>query len=170
MPIGSEILIFQDPADAGTWRVEYFDHKSDCYLTRFSGPAAERRARDYVLALSDGMIGRCELVSRTNRRSPLRRRAQLLQSGALDQRRPARCRHALCWQRSRTSAQHFHNRDQASAPSAVDDPPALAGVVEMAEVNLPRRAICSKRVCRSLRATVQFTVFGELSGPPMITA
>ena len=53
MPIGSEILIFQDPGEAATWRVEYFDFKGDCYLIRFSGPAAERRARDYVLALHD---------------------------------------------------------------------------------------------------------------------
>ena len=56
MPIGSEILIFQDPSEADTWRVEYFDFKGECYLTRFSGPAAERRARDYVLALHDRII------------------------------------------------------------------------------------------------------------------
>jgi hypothetical protein len=56
MPIGSEILIFEDPAARGTWRVECFDYKGDCYLTTFSGPTAERRARDYVLALHDGTI------------------------------------------------------------------------------------------------------------------
>lgn len=55
MPIGSEILIFQDPTERGTWRVEYFDHNGECYLTKFSGPAA-KRARDYVLALHDGTI------------------------------------------------------------------------------------------------------------------
>ena len=56
MPIGSEILIFEDPTARGTWRVEYFDYKGECYLTRFTGPAAERRARDYVLALHDRTI------------------------------------------------------------------------------------------------------------------
>jgi hypothetical protein len=56
MPIGSEILIFEDPTSRGTWRVEYFDYKGECYLTRFTGPAAERRARDYVLALHDRTI------------------------------------------------------------------------------------------------------------------
>jgi hypothetical protein len=56
MPIGSEILIFQDPTEPGTWRVEFFDYNGECYLTRFSGPTAERRARDYVLALHDRTI------------------------------------------------------------------------------------------------------------------
>ena len=56
MPIGSEILIFQDPTERGTFRVEYFDDKGECYLTMFTGPAAERRARDYVLALHDRTI------------------------------------------------------------------------------------------------------------------
>ena len=56
MPIGSEILFFQDPDERGTWRVEYFDHKGECESTKFSGPEAERRARDYVRALHDRTI------------------------------------------------------------------------------------------------------------------
>ena len=99
MPIGSEILIFQDPSEADTWRVEYFDFKGDCYLTRFSGPAAERRARDYVLGAP--RPHHPAAVSWSHEHTDDLNYADarnFLQSRALDQRWLARCWDALRWQ------------------------------------------------------------------------
>jgi hypothetical protein len=47
MTVKTDIMLFEDRARGGEWRVEYFDEDGGCYVTVFAGPAAERRARDY---------------------------------------------------------------------------------------------------------------------------
>jgi hypothetical protein len=43
-----------DPKD---WRAEYFDNKNGArYVTIFTGPRAEQRARDYFEALKSGQL------------------------------------------------------------------------------------------------------------------
>ena len=51
-----EISVFADHQLNGDWRVEYFDNDGGCYVTIFSGPAAEMRARDYYAALAAGTL------------------------------------------------------------------------------------------------------------------
>src|SRR3977135_1080188 len=46
-----EGTIIEDQARNGDWRVEYFGRDSAGYVTIFTGPEAERRARDYFQAL-----------------------------------------------------------------------------------------------------------------------
>lgn len=41
------LVVAQDPVHATEWRVEYFDADGGCYVTIFSGPEAEQRARGY---------------------------------------------------------------------------------------------------------------------------
>jgi len=43
--------VFEDKREPGDWRVEYHDDDGGCYVTIFSGPAAEKRARPYGDAL-----------------------------------------------------------------------------------------------------------------------
>lgn len=43
----------EDPAD---WRVEYQDDDGSCFVTIFSGPQAQARARAYYAALETGKI------------------------------------------------------------------------------------------------------------------
>jgi hypothetical protein len=50
-PFHREVSVHGDHDDAGDWRVEYFDSDGGCYVTIFSGPEAEKRARDYFKAL-----------------------------------------------------------------------------------------------------------------------
>jgi hypothetical protein len=45
-----------DRARNGDWRVEYFGRDSAGYVTIFTGPDAERRARDYFQALKSGAV------------------------------------------------------------------------------------------------------------------
>lgn len=54
--IDSDIDVFEDRRSKGDWRVEYFDDDGGCYVTIFSGPFAEKRARDYADALAAGMM------------------------------------------------------------------------------------------------------------------
>jgi hypothetical protein len=43
--LDSEITVFEDRANEGDWRVEYFDDDGGCYITIFAGVKAEERAR-----------------------------------------------------------------------------------------------------------------------------
>lgn len=54
--IEGAIQVFQDRAGLPEWRVEYFDTEGGCYVTAFSGPEAERRARAYGEALESGKL------------------------------------------------------------------------------------------------------------------
>ena len=42
-----EVSVNEDRHGSGEWRVEYFDDDGGCYVTIFTGPASEKRARDY---------------------------------------------------------------------------------------------------------------------------
>ena len=39
---------FEDHDFPGQWRAEAFDDDGECYVTIFSGPDAEQRARAYI--------------------------------------------------------------------------------------------------------------------------
>jgi hypothetical protein len=52
-----EVTIIEDRARNGDWRVEYFGRDSAGYVTIFTGPEAERRARAYFQALKSGAVG-----------------------------------------------------------------------------------------------------------------
>jgi hypothetical protein len=54
--LDSEITVFEDRANEGDWRVEYFDDDGGCYVTIFAGPKAEQRALDYARALGEGAV------------------------------------------------------------------------------------------------------------------
>jgi hypothetical protein len=56
MAIEPDTLVFEDQDQACEWRVEYFDDDGGCYVTIFAGPEAERRARDYAVALRAGVL------------------------------------------------------------------------------------------------------------------
>jgi len=51
-----QVLVFEDKAETGDWRVEYFDTDGGCYVTIFAGPEAEARARAYHAALLAGTL------------------------------------------------------------------------------------------------------------------
>jgi hypothetical protein len=40
--------VFADKLHTGDWRVEAIGNEGDCYVTIFSGPAAEERAKHYA--------------------------------------------------------------------------------------------------------------------------
>lgn len=42
-----DLVVARDPVHANEWRVEHFDDDGGCYVTIFSGPEAEQRARGY---------------------------------------------------------------------------------------------------------------------------
>jgi len=63
MAIDSEILIFKSDDEPEEWRVEYFDEDGGCYVVIFAGPAAERRAREYVAALKAGTVGQATAMA-----------------------------------------------------------------------------------------------------------
>ena len=67
-PFQQDVTVIEDRDGTGEWRVEYFDDDGACYVTVFSGPQAERRARDYLRPSSlDG----CEPSERSSaRRTP----------------------------------------------------------------------------------------------------
>jgi hypothetical protein len=56
MPTEAEILVLEDRAQPGQWRVEYIDEDGGCYVTIFAGPAAQQRAHDYGEALKAGSL------------------------------------------------------------------------------------------------------------------
>jgi hypothetical protein len=47
----ADVWLLEDRHTRGGWRVEWQDDDGGCYVTIFSGPAAERRAREYYEAL-----------------------------------------------------------------------------------------------------------------------
>jgi hypothetical protein len=55
-----EIHVAQDREHPADWRVEYFDSDGGCYVTIFSGPEAEARARDYAAGIRNGTLRRYE--------------------------------------------------------------------------------------------------------------
>jgi len=55
-PFQQDVTVIEDRDGTGEWRVEYFDDDGGCYVTVFSGPQAERRARDYFEALKFGRL------------------------------------------------------------------------------------------------------------------
>jgi hypothetical protein len=61
-----QVVIFERYG-SGDWRVEYFDDDGGCYATMFTGPEAQRRAREYFAALKIGQLRTIrELRSLTN--------------------------------------------------------------------------------------------------------
>ena len=69
-PFQQDVTVIEDRDGTGEWRVEYFDDDGACYVTVFSGPQAERRARDYLRPSSlDG----CEPSERSSARRLLPR-------------------------------------------------------------------------------------------------
>ena len=50
------VMLQEDRDGNGEWLVSYQDDDGASYLTLFSGPKAERRARDYFHALKIGRI------------------------------------------------------------------------------------------------------------------
>jgi hypothetical protein len=46
-----EVMVHEECKGNGDWWVEYFDDDGGCYVTIFSGPECEARARDYFHAL-----------------------------------------------------------------------------------------------------------------------
>ena len=55
-PFQQDVTVVEDRDGTGEWRVEYFDDDGACYVRVFSGPQAERRARDYFDALKFGRL------------------------------------------------------------------------------------------------------------------
>ena len=94
-PFQQNVTVIEDRDGTGEWRVEYFDDDGACYVTVFSGPQAERRAR--IISTPSSLDG-CEPSERRDRRSfapahmplpPRFRPAMPADQGAVD-RRPAR--------------------------------------------------------------------------------
>jgi hypothetical protein len=52
----ADVILHEDLAGNGEWRVEYQDDDGAMYATAFSGPVAGRRARDYFEALTAGAL------------------------------------------------------------------------------------------------------------------
>jgi hypothetical protein len=52
----SDVILQEDLDGNGEWLVSYQDDDGAIYLTVFSGPEAEQRARDYFEALKSGGI------------------------------------------------------------------------------------------------------------------
>jgi hypothetical protein len=52
----ARVWLLEDRDAPGDWRVEYQDDDGGCYVTIFSGPAAEQRARGYFQALKEGRL------------------------------------------------------------------------------------------------------------------
>ena len=52
----ADVWFAADRRERGVWRVKYQDDDGGCCVTIFSGPATERRARDYFEALQSGRL------------------------------------------------------------------------------------------------------------------
>ena len=55
-PFHGEVSVNEDRHASGEWRVEYFDDDGGCYVTIFTGPASEKRARAYFALLKSGRL------------------------------------------------------------------------------------------------------------------
>jgi hypothetical protein len=51
-----DLSVREDKEAPGDWHAEYFDDDGGCFVTIFSGPHAEARARDYHAALRNGLF------------------------------------------------------------------------------------------------------------------
>jgi hypothetical protein len=51
-----DLVVIEDHTHKGDWRVEWHDDDGGCYVTIFTGRAAEARARAYVQALKSGIL------------------------------------------------------------------------------------------------------------------
>ena len=51
-----DVWVLEDRDGNGEWRVEYQDDDGGCYVTIFTGPASEKRARDYFASLKSGRL------------------------------------------------------------------------------------------------------------------
>ena len=52
----ADVWLVSDRHEKGVWRVEYQDDDGGCYVTIFTGPASEKRARDYFASLKSGRL------------------------------------------------------------------------------------------------------------------
>ena len=59
------LAVIADRTGQLEWRVEYFDDDGGCYVTIFSGPAAEARAKAYWTALQ---LGELDIIAAANQR------------------------------------------------------------------------------------------------------
>ena len=60
-----QVMVFEDRRGSTEWRVEYFDDDGGRYVTVFSGPEAERRAREYFAGLKGGQLRTIRASTRT---------------------------------------------------------------------------------------------------------
>jgi hypothetical protein len=60
--LDAEVSVHEECMGNGDWWVEYSDIDGGCYVTIFSGPAAEERARLYFRALKTRRIKTIRLV------------------------------------------------------------------------------------------------------------
>jgi hypothetical protein len=60
------LAVIADRTGRPEWRVEYFDDDGGCYVTIFSGPAAEARAKAYWTALQ---LGELDIFAAAKQRS-----------------------------------------------------------------------------------------------------
>jgi hypothetical protein len=51
-----EVSVHEECEGTGDWVLEYSDNDGGCYVTTFSGPMAEQRARGYYEALRGRQI------------------------------------------------------------------------------------------------------------------
>lgn len=77
--LNSKIEVFADRQGLPEWRVQYVDNDGGCYVTIFAGPFAEKRAREYAVALS----GR-KLAPIPNQRGGSKRKAAAMADKELD--------------------------------------------------------------------------------------
>jgi hypothetical protein len=54
--LDAEVSVHEECMGNGDWWVEYSDGDGGCYVTIFTGPAPEHRARDYFEALKTGSV------------------------------------------------------------------------------------------------------------------
>jgi len=59
------LVVIADRTGQPEWRVEYFDDDGGCYVTIFSGPAAEARAKAYWTALQ---LGELDIIAAATQR------------------------------------------------------------------------------------------------------
>ena len=64
-PFQRQVMVFEDRHGSTEWRVEYFDNDGGRYVTVFSGPEAERRAREYFAGLKGGQLRTIRASTRT---------------------------------------------------------------------------------------------------------
>jgi hypothetical protein len=61
-----EVIVHEECQGNGDWWVEYFDDDGGCYVTIFSGPEREARARDYFHALKSKRLNTIRALMHTS--------------------------------------------------------------------------------------------------------